>query len=303
MEEGPAAAATRCPAPYYFAVTRACATMSVAGRTSDLYPALQSAASAGAHCGRSVSPVARSAPRTALATLAVPSGEKSGASPLRTYLRKGPEVPRNLVRLFEDQRLVAKVERRLPHLFHYAERDSSRAGRVGMEVGSLRERILVSLLIHKFGRTNVETDLPITQHEVDVRVYGEPISIKSITTRSTRIAGVKAIWTMDTSQGEAFVQAFQPTCDYLLAHIVWGDTGGLYYVPFETQARVLEELGRPIYFQIPRPGTNERGVQVSAQAMSRLIKDSESRRITIQWQRPEGEYDQYERWVEYWRLD
>ena len=44
---------------------------------------------------------------------------------------------------------------RLPYLFHLAELDSSRAGKIGMEVGSLRERIIVALLIYKFGEDNV----------------------------------------------------------------------------------------------------------------------------------------------------
>jgi len=100
---------------------------------------------------------------------------------------------RHIVQIFDDPLLAEKVKRRLPHLFHYAERDSSRAGKVGMEVGSLRERILVSLLIHKLGRANIETDLPITEHEVDVRVFGEGLSIKTVTTTSPRIGAVKAI--------------------------------------------------------------------------------------------------------------
>ena len=110
-----------------------------------------------------------------------------------------------LPELFADQPLVDKIKRRLPHLFHYAERDSSRAGRVGMEVGSLRERILVALLIYKFGRTNVQTELPITLHDVDARLFGKAISNKTITTASPRIGPVKAIWTVDAGKAREFV--------------------------------------------------------------------------------------------------
>ena len=98
-----------------------------------------------------------------------------------------------LPELFADLPLVDKIKRRLPHLFHYAERDSSRAGRVGMEVGSLRERILVALLIFKFGDANVETELPITLHDVDAKLFDAPISIKTLTTTTRRIGPVKAI--------------------------------------------------------------------------------------------------------------
>lgn len=50
-----------------------------------------------------------------------------------------------------------------------------------MEVGSVREKILIALLIHNFGAKNVQTDLPIHEPEVDVVVKGGAISIKTIT--------------------------------------------------------------------------------------------------------------------------
>jgi len=46
-----------------------------------------------------------------------------------------------VIEIFEDEKLVEKIRKRLPYLFHLAELESSRAGQIGMEVGSLRERI------------------------------------------------------------------------------------------------------------------------------------------------------------------
>ena len=86
-----------------------------------------------------------------------------------------------LVEIFEDKKLVEKIKRKLPYLFQIAELEASRAGKIGMEVGSLREKILTALLIYKFGRENVQTEIPITEPEVDVILFGQPISIKSIT--------------------------------------------------------------------------------------------------------------------------
>jgi hypothetical protein len=45
-----------------------------------------------------------------------------------------------LIEIFEDKKLVEKIERRLPYLFQLAESESSRAGRVGMQVGSARDK-------------------------------------------------------------------------------------------------------------------------------------------------------------------
>jgi hypothetical protein len=212
-------------------------------------------------------------------------------------------MARHVSELFRDPLLVDKIKRRLPHLFHYAERDSSRAGKVGMEVGSLRERILVSLLIHKFGRSNVETGLPITEHEVDVRILDEPLSIKTLTTSGPTIGGVKAIWTVDASQAKKFVTDFTPKCDYLVAHIVWDDRGGLYFIPSEAQSEVFDHLNRTGYFKLPKEGTNPRGVEITPRAMAALVAHPATLAISVEWKRPSDEYDQYQRWIEYWRLD
>ena len=65
-----------------------------------------------------------------------------------------------LSEIFEDVKLIQKIMKRLPYLFQLAELESSRAGKVGMEVGSMREKVLIALLIYKFGEKNVETKLP-----------------------------------------------------------------------------------------------------------------------------------------------
>ena len=80
-----------------------------------------------------------------------------------------------LIEIFEDENLINKIKRRLPYLFRIAELESSRAGKIGMEVGSLRERIIAALLIYKFGERNVETEIPITKREVDVKLFEQPI--------------------------------------------------------------------------------------------------------------------------------
>jgi hypothetical protein len=72
--------------------------------------------------------------------------------------------------LFLDSRIIKKIQDKLPKLFLLAELESQRAGKVGMEVGSLRERVLVSLLIYKFGEKNVETELPFIDKKINIKV-------------------------------------------------------------------------------------------------------------------------------------
>ncbi|MFX1536017.1 MAG: ThaI family type II restriction endonuclease, partial [Promethearchaeota archaeon] len=81
-----------------------------------------------------------------------------------------------------------------------AEIECSRDGKIGMEVGSTREKILIALLIKYFGESRVITTIPITEPETDVIVDSTPISIKTITGKG----GVKVSWTVDAPSAEAF---------------------------------------------------------------------------------------------------
>ena len=111
---------------------------------------------------------------------------------------------RKIREIFSDKEIVVKIQNKLPKLFHLAELESSRAGKIGMEVGSLREKIIVALLIYKFGEENIRSEIPITESEIDVEVHGNPISIKTITCKTP--AGVKLIWTVDAKKALEFIK-------------------------------------------------------------------------------------------------
>jgi len=206
-----------------------------------------------------------------------------------------------LIEIFEDEILVEKIKRRLPYLFQLAELESSRAGKTGMEVGSVRERIIVALLIYKFGEANVETEIPITEPEVDAKLFEDPVSIKTITGKS--FGGVKLIWTVDAQKAKEFRERYYPHCDILLIQINWEDIGGFYFIPLEVQKRLFDDVGRQNYIKLPKPGTNPRGVEITKEVLSRLVKDNESRKIIINWQRTKIKFNSYKRWVDLWRED
>ena len=208
-------------------------------------------------------------------------------------------MPGYLTEIFKDKELVYKIKTRLPHLFHLAELESSRAGKIGMEVGSVRERIIVSLLIYKFGEENVETEIPITEPEIDVRLFGQPVSIKTITGKA--FGGVKLIWTVDAQKAKEFRETYSPHCDILLVQINWNAMGGFYYIPFEVQKRLFEDVGRKKYIKLPKPGTNPRGVEITKEALSWLVENKETKVIQIAWKRSKVDYSPYKRWVDYWK--
>lgn len=205
-----------------------------------------------------------------------------------------------LAQLFEDEEVVARVKQRLPRLFQLAELESSRAGKVGMQVGSIRENIIVALLIYKFGEENVETEIPITEPEVDAKLFGEPVSIKTIT---GSFSGVKMIWTVDAEKVKEFQENYYPNFDMLLVQIKWDDIGGLYYIPVQTQRKLFNEIGREDYIKLPKAGTNPRGVEFAKNVLARLTTDSQSKRIEINWQKSNIGFNAYKRWLDLWRED
>lgn len=204
-----------------------------------------------------------------------------------------------LIEIFEDKKLIEKIQKRLPYLFQLAELESSRAGKTGMEVGSVRERIIVALLIYKFGEANVETEIPITEPEVDVKLFGRPVSIKTITGKS--FGGVKLIWTVDAQKAEEFRESYTPHCDILLVQINWNSTGGFYYIPIEVQKRIFDKIGRKNYIKLPKAGTNPRGVEITKEALTSLVNDKENKNIVINWQKMNIEFNSFKRWIDLWR--
>lgn len=203
--------------------------------------------------------------------------------------------------IFDDKNNFKKIQDKLPKLFYVAELESSRAGKIGMEVGSLRERILVALMLYLFGEENVITEIPITSSEVDVIVFGNPISIKTIT--GTNFSGVKLIWTVDADSVLRFRERYIPSCDLIFVQINWNNGGGFYYIPKEVQIEVFNEIGKDNYIKLPKAGTNPRGAEMTAIALRALANHEKTIVIPIEWKKEKINFNSFERWVELWQQD
>ena len=203
-----------------------------------------------------------------------------------------------LEQLFDDKNIIARVKDRMPKMFQLAELESSRAGKIGMEVGTARERIIAALLMYKYGEENVGSDLPITESEADVSLFSEKISIKTIT---ANLSGVKLAWTVDKQKAREFFDKYYPDIDMLLTQIIWGSTGGFIYIPKIVQQDVYKKLGKNKYFKLPKAKTNPRGVELTKRALELMVNDKRSNKIDILWTRGELSYNAYDRWIELWK--
>ncbi len=205
---------------------------------------------------------------------------------------------KELAAVFDEGSVKEKMRKRLPHLFHLAELESSRAGKIGMQVGSVRENVINAFLIYKFGEQNVETEEPITEAEVDVKLFGKPISIKTATGKVP--ASVKLIWTVDAIKAREFSKRYFPSCDLIFVHVNWDSEGGIYYIPIEVQKKIFVKLGRGKYIKLPKAGTNPRGVEITKEALKTLMADAKTKKILIKWTKTNIEYNPYKRWIDLW---
>lgn len=205
-------------------------------------------------------------------------------------------------KLFDDNLIVKRVKNKLPHLFQLAELESSRNGKLGMEIGSVRERILIALLMYKFGIDIVDPDIPITAPEVDVIVDNTPLSIKTITTNTGKWSPIKLIWTVDPHKALEFKNTYVPSCDMLVAKIRWNSCGKLLLFTKEAQLQVLNDIGRDRYIKLPKENTNPRGVEITPEALSLLENHIDTRSIEINFIKEKIDYREvYTKWLDAWR--
>lgn len=205
---------------------------------------------------------------------------------------------RHIEKIFEDKELILCIKKKLPYLFALAEKEASRGGKVGMEIGSVRERVVIALLMYYFGRKNVDTNIQITESEVDVRFFGEPVSIKTKTGKGSN--GIKAVWTVDWGKTNEFFDTYQPKYDILLIQINWSSDGNFFLFPIESQKEIFRKLGKEKYLKLPTKNTNPRGVEFSALAIESLISHEKTRSFPIKWERPNVDMDVYQKWIDYW---
>ena len=193
-----------------------------------------------------------------------------------------------------------KIQKVLPTLFNMVELENRRGNRLGMEVGTARERVLIALFMYVYGSKSVEFP-PSNSPELDVLINNQPLSIK--TKSSQGLTGVKLVWTVDWNKIDAFLRTYLPASHLLYINIIWGKTGSFFLIPEHVQRATLERLTIINYTKVPPRGTNPRGVELSKTAMHLLQTHQDTQSLTIDWKRDKSllvERALYDRWIGLW---
>lgn len=89
----------------------------------------------------------------------------------------------------------------------------------------------------------------------------------------------------------------------IFIQINWDNGGGFYYIPKHTQLEVLKKIGRPSYIKLPKAGTNPRGVELSGQALQKLLQHKDTLSILISWKKEIIDFKPFKRWIELWEQE
>jgi hypothetical protein len=196
---------------------------------------------------------------------------------------------------FENETFVDIVKNNLPKLFKKAELETMRGGKIGMEVGVLRERVLNAILIKSFGYENVKTDFGTTENSKDVQVFQDTLSIKTFT--NNNYDGIKVFWASDNESVRNATLNYRPQNHLLVSQIKWGtEDGGLYLIPLDVQNYFFNLRGVEGYLKINTG--NNRGISIQTEILKSMITHNDTKIIGVSWNTPEIQLNIYERWIQ-----
>jgi hypothetical protein len=195
---------------------------------------------------------------------------------------------------FEDIRFVSIVKKNLPKLFKLAEKESMRGGKMGMEVGTLRERILVSCFIKSFGYENVTADFSVSENSKDVKVFDDVLSIKTFSNNG--YGGLKVFWASDNKSVDKAINNYKPQHNLLITQIFWGKkAGGVYFIPLSVQNEYFQKYQVNNYLK--KNKGNNRGISFNKEILISMMNNQKTTKIDIDWFTDDEHVNIYERWI------
>lgn len=150
-------------------------------------------------------------------------------------------------------------------------------GKIGMEVGKWREKIMIVCLWDCFGKENVII-VSESKGNIDMYFFGVPMSIKfaDITKNVTKINATWSIGKTD-EQVEENKKEYKPDFTILYCGIRYGQTcNSIFLIDTKTQNEVFGELGRETY--LTRGG---KGLTIPAKVVKKLIQHQSTKSIVV----------------------
>ncbi len=194
--------------------------------------------------------------------------------------------------LLTNPSYIGIIQQKLPPAFQTVEDELKGNPAVGL----LREQVILGMLIAFLGEHRIKLIESGVNPDIDCYVDSQPLSIKTVTSSG----GIRLKWTSNAVKAKAFMQTYQPMSNLLVIRIVWSKTGSMRFIPLNLQQQVFEQIGVTQYLEY-RGATNTRGVNLSLEAESALIRHPQTVSLPISWQRAKAVVNPLDKWVGYWR--
>lgn len=201
---------------------------------------------------------------------------------------------RCIVDLLTNHESANKLVSGLPIAFEQASLEMPSNPAVGM----IREQALIGFFYNTIGSGQIRTMKHGNQRGHDLMVCGKELSIKTV----TKNGGIKILWTVD--QGSIANESLIPDCDIFLVQIWWGENcRSIFYIPLEVQLEICNQMGANNYHKIGKTGTNNRGIELSKDALSYLLKHNNTISLQVNWTKQGLNYTPYKRWEDFWAVN
>lgn len=184
------------------------------------------------------------------------------------------------------------IQQKLPPAFQTVEDELKGNPAVGL----LREQVILGMLIAFLGEQRIKLIESGVNPDIDCFVDSEPLSIKTVSFSG----GIRLKWTSNAVKAKEFIDTYEPIGNLLVIRITWGQTGSMRFLPLDLQQQVFSQIRVTRYLEY-RGATNTRGVNLSPEAESALIRHPQSVSLPILWQRSETVVNPLDKWIGYWR--
>lgn len=205
---------------------------------------------------------------------------------LPKYKDKSLSSSDRIMDLFSSDDFKEYMQKFWPKFVAIANAMSTHNGRIGQEVGKLRERALIYLLYRFLGEDIDEcpiddSDVGVHEKEKDVSIFDRDVSIKTLTGKNGKYSPLKLSWVDDQDKAKEFIDNFKPTCDLLVACIDWGNVANIYYIDCETQTTVLDSLPSDKRLVLAKGYT--KGTRLHSQAWLEMLQHENTLKLPINW--------------------
>lgn len=190
-------------------------------------------------------------------------------------------------KLFKDEEFKCYMQHNWPYFAMVSNNMCLQKGQLGQECGKMRERAILYLFRRFLGESIHhcwlnDYDIGVNEKGRDVVLYGEDVSIKTISYGKNSFNQLKVSWIEDKTMAQNFESKWIPEYDLLLCRIKWASPDeGFYYIDRKTQNKVIKRFKEINQDTLKTSGGYSKGTSLDSKLCEALVNDSDTLKLKI----------------------